>query len=159
MRKIEEHAAKIVESNIYMTIATADQDGKPWASPVFFAYDEEYNLYWVSYKDSTHSKNIHSRKEVGIVIFNSTLPEGEGEGVYFDATAEALQSTADISNAMEILSKRVKIDEFKVKSIEQVSGKSVWRIYKAMPLEITQLAGSSVNGQHVDKRINVRIEV
>ena len=158
MRKIEEHAEAIVESNIYMTIATADQAGKPWASPVFFAYDEEYNLYWVSYKESTHSKNIHSRKEIGIVIFNSTLPEGEGEGVYFDATAEALENATDMSNAMKILSKRVKIDEFKVKSIEQVSGEGVWRIYRATPIKITKLAGSSVNGQYVDKRISVEIK-
>ena len=30
-------ARRIVETNMYMTIATADADGRPWVSPVWFA--------------------------------------------------------------------------------------------------------------------------
>jgi len=29
----------IIDTNRYMVLATADQDGRPWASPVFFAAD------------------------------------------------------------------------------------------------------------------------
>jgi predicted pyridoxine 5'-phosphate oxidase superfamily flavin-nucleotide-binding protein len=31
-------ARSIVDSNRYMTLATADESGRPWASPVWFAH-------------------------------------------------------------------------------------------------------------------------
>ena len=83
-----ESAKQIISENIYMTIASASSDGKPWISPVFFAYDEFYNLYWVSNKHSKHSTLIRSNPDVAIVIFDSRAPEGEGDGVYFEAVVE-----------------------------------------------------------------------
>jgi hypothetical protein len=38
----------IVDANQYMTLATADEDGLPWASPVWFASIEYRELFWVS---------------------------------------------------------------------------------------------------------------
>ena len=32
-------AREIIDSNQYMTLATADADGRPWASPVWFAHE------------------------------------------------------------------------------------------------------------------------
>ena len=37
-------ARAIVEANRFMTLATADADGVPWASPVWFAPDGEREL-------------------------------------------------------------------------------------------------------------------
>ncbi len=158
MKRLEEHAEEIISSNIYMTIATASENGKPWASPVFFAHDEDFNLYWVSYKEATHSRNIHGRKEIGIVVFDSTLPEGKGEGIYFDAVAKALDDDNEIRKAMEILSARVTIEDFKIKRIEDVTVQGAWRVYKAEPHEITKVAGDTVNGQYIDTRENVILQ-
>ncbi len=77
-----EIARKIIKDNIYMTIATADKSGEPWISPVVFGYDEDYNLYWMSDKNSKHSKLISQNNKVAIVIFDSKAPEGTGDGVY-----------------------------------------------------------------------------
>jgi uncharacterized protein YhbP (UPF0306 family) len=104
----------IIASNIYMTVATADTSGKPWISPVFFAYDEAYNLYWVSSKNALHSTNLATRPQLAIVIYDSTRPEGEGDGVYFDCEAMALEAEADIVKAMELMGARVTMDEFRV---------------------------------------------
>ena len=76
-------AQQIISENIYMTIATSSIDGKPCISPVFFAYDEDYNLFWVSNKESRHSTLIKANSQVAIVIFDSKSPEGDGDGVYF----------------------------------------------------------------------------
>ena len=32
-------ARGIVDSNLYATLATADAEGRPWASPVWFAHE------------------------------------------------------------------------------------------------------------------------
>lgn len=140
-----------------MTIATADKSGKPWVSPVFFAYDEDYNFYWVSYTGAKHSQNIRSREEVGVVIFDSSAPEGDGDGVYFDAVAEQLEDTGEIKRAMKILAERVTVEEFKIKDIKEVTGSSAWRIYVARPRQISKLSSDSVDGQYIDKRIDIQL--
>lgn len=158
MSKYTKKAREIIESNIYMTIATAAKDGKPWISPVFFAYDRNYTLYWVSNKDSLHSRLIRENPKVAIVIFDSRAPEGEGDGVYLEAKAEEVKDETEITDAMEILNKRVTKDEFRVKKIGEVTDQGVWRIYKATPLKISKLTeGELINGQYVDKRVEVKL--
>jgi len=41
----------------------------------------------VSDKNGQHSKNIAENNRVFIVIYDSTVPEGDGEGVYIQAMA------------------------------------------------------------------------
>lgn len=158
MSKYTKKAREIIESNIYMTIATAAKDGKPWISPVFFAYDQNYNLYWVSNRDSLHSNLIRKNPQVAIVIFDSRAPEGEGDGVYFEAKAEELNNETEIKGAMTMLNKRVTKVEFRVKKIGEVIRQGVWRIYRATPLKISKLTeGEFINGQYVDKRDEVKL--
>ena len=158
MNKYTEKAKEIIEGNIYMTIATASKNGHPWISPVFFAYDRNYTLYWVSNKDSLHSRLIRKNPKVAIVIFDSRVPEGEGDGVYFEAKAEELASKNEIIHAMEVMGKRVTKDEFRIKKIGKVTGKGVWRIYKATPTKVSKLTeGELLNGQYVDKRIEIKL--
>lgn len=158
MDEYTKRAEEIIAENIYCTVATASSNGTPWISPVFFAYDESFNLFWVSYKKSRHSELIRSNPEVSIVIFNSQAEEGEGEGVYFESKAEELNNETEIIHAMEILGKRVKKDEFRVKKIEEVIGNGVWRIYKATPKKVSKLTeGEYINGQYIDKRVAIKL--
>lgn len=53
---LNKRAKEIVEKIIYATIATASKDGQPWNSPVYCAYDEDYNFYWSSWTENQHSK-------------------------------------------------------------------------------------------------------
>ena len=41
-------AREIVDANRYMTLATADGDGRPWAAPVWYAHQGYTHLFWVS---------------------------------------------------------------------------------------------------------------
>ena len=80
-------AKGIIDTNLYMTLATADQDGRPWASPVYYAPEGYARFYWVSSSEANHSRNIATRAEVAIVVFNSRAPIGCGQGVYVSAVA------------------------------------------------------------------------
>ena len=44
-----EAARAIVDANSYMTLATADADGAPWASPVWFAHEQYETFLWMSH--------------------------------------------------------------------------------------------------------------
>jgi len=86
----EERAKTVIKKISYITVATVSEDGMPWNAPVFAAYDENYNFYWGTYRDSQKSKNIRHNKNVYLVIYDSNDPPGEGFGVYIKATAEEL---------------------------------------------------------------------
>jgi uncharacterized protein YhbP (UPF0306 family) len=78
----------IVEENDYMTLATADGDGRPWASPVWYAPTGAMELLWLSRPEARHSRNLAARAELAIVIFNSSAPIGTGQGAYIEAVGE-----------------------------------------------------------------------
>jgi nitroimidazol reductase NimA-like FMN-containing flavoprotein (pyridoxamine 5'-phosphate oxidase superfamily) len=78
----------IVEANTYMTLATADDHGSPWASPVWYATEDCREFVWVSAPEARHSQNLARRPDLAIVIFDSRQPPGTGEAVYLSARAE-----------------------------------------------------------------------
>lgn len=78
---------RLLEQNTYLVLGTADAAGKPWVSPIFFSAPSEHQLLWVSSPDSRHSRNIASRPEVAITIFDSHAPIGRAEALYLTATA------------------------------------------------------------------------
>lgn len=93
----------IVEANTYMTLGTADEHGRPWASPVFYASADCVDFYWVSAPDTRHSRNLAVRPELSIVIFNSQSRPYEGltQAVYLEG--EAAQVTGeDVDRGLEI---------------------------------------------------------
>lgn len=71
-------ARRVIDTNLYLVLGTADADGNPWTSPVFYAADGYRDLYWVSSPDVVHSVNLAVRPRVSIVIFDSTAPVGQG---------------------------------------------------------------------------------
>lgn len=80
---------RVVEDNRYLVLGTADEAGRPWAAPVFYAADACRAFHWISSPDVRHSRNLAARPEVGIVIFDSTAPVGTGDqgAVYMEAVA------------------------------------------------------------------------
>jgi general stress protein 26 len=101
-----EVARSIVDEIAYMTIATADAGGRPWASPVWFAHDGYREFVWVSRPNARHSQNLAARPEVGIVIFDSRAPIETGQGVYIEATAEQIAEEDEIERLVAVCSER-----------------------------------------------------
>jgi hypothetical protein len=89
-----------------MTLATADADGTPWASPVWFAHDRYSDFLWVSRPETRHSQNIAANPGIAIVIFDSRTPINTGRGVYLEAEAVQLTDDAEIERLMPIFSER-----------------------------------------------------
>lgn len=81
-------APEVVASNKYMVLSTADANGSPWVSPVYFAHDGLERFWWVSRPTTDHSRNLAERSEVAWVIYDSTVAIGKGVAVYARATAE-----------------------------------------------------------------------
>ena len=87
----DEAARAIIDAGRYLTVATADADGVPWASPVWYAPLSYSEFLWVSASEARHSRNIAERARVGLVIFDTDVPPGEGQAVYMDAEAREVE--------------------------------------------------------------------
>ncbi|MDE1857148.1 MAG: pyridoxamine 5'-phosphate oxidase family protein [Candidatus Micrarchaeota archaeon] len=102
----EEKAKYIIHSNRYMVLATCTKDAKPWANPVLYAYDDDYNLYFLSAIDSKHGENCVENPDVAFAIFDTNQPIGSKEGVQGEGKA-SLVAKADLKKAIEAYSGRV----------------------------------------------------
>ena len=133
------HAAAIIDRISYMVLGTADPDGLPWATPVYYATDGRGAFYWVSSNQARHSANIALRREVGIVIFDSTVPIGTGQGVYIEARAEQL-SGSTLDQGIAVFSARSIKDGGSTWSRDDVEGESLIRMYRATASSYSMLA-------------------
>ncbi len=125
-------ARGIVDSNLYMTLATADETGRPWASPVWFAHEGYAKYYWVSTPDARHSQNLGARADLGVVIFDSGAAVGTGQAVYMEATARELTEAAELEHGIEMFSGVSEAQGAPAWSVEDVRAPAAHRLYLAV---------------------------
>ena len=123
-------AKRIIESNVYMTLATADVEGRPWASPVWFAHDDYTSFVWVSKPDARHSRNLAARPQAGIVIFDSTVGKGAPEAVYVEADAEQL-GEGEEDGCLAVFTRRSEALGWPSWTVEDVRPPASLRLYRA----------------------------
>ncbi len=147
-----EKAKAIISEIIYITIATSSKDGQPWNTPVYSAFDQEHNFYWASDQNGQHSKNIRENSNVFLAIYNSTVPEGTGEGVYVKAVASELSDPDEITKALSFLySRKNKVP----RDAKEFIGHYPRRVYKAVPEKFWINGAGNVNGNYIDIRVEV----
>jgi uncharacterized protein YhbP (UPF0306 family) len=148
----QETARRIIDANNYLTLATADSDGLPWASPVCFTPDGGVDFYWVSRPDTRHSRNLAERPEVGIVIFDSQVPLFHAEAVYLTAYAEQVAET-ELARCAEIFSSRLpELTSFDAARLQEPEG---LRLYRARAVEASVL----INDDGPDFRVPLTVPV
>jgi len=126
-------AQGIIDSNRYMTLASAAADGEPWASPVWFAHAEYREFFWISRPEARHSRNIGARPRIAIVIFDSTVPEGGAAPVYIEAQAEEVPER-ERARAIETCARRAKAIGDSTITVEDVTPPAEHRLYRATAL-------------------------
>jgi Pyridoxamine 5'-phosphate oxidase len=131
----EAMARVIVDGNSYMTLATADADGVPWASPVWYAPASYREFFWVSRPGARHSQNIAVRPDIGIVIFDSTVPIGTGKAVYMAAGAEQVTAADEIERGMSVFSRRSLAQGGREWTPDDVGPTARLRLYRATASE------------------------
>jgi Pyridoxamine 5'-phosphate oxidase/RibD C-terminal domain len=137
MDDLDAHARALIDANLYMTLGTADADGIPWVSPVYFAADDYAEFYWESATDATHSRNIAQRPRVSVVIFDSQVPTYHARAVYLSATATELAGR-DLDRGLGIYPGSATRGATTV-ALEDVTAPSRYRLYRATVTEASVL--------------------
>jgi Pyridoxamine 5'-phosphate oxidase len=141
-------ARAIIDGNRYMTLATADAEGLPWASPVFYASAGYADFYWISAPGATHSQNLAQRPNLAIVIFDSGAAEGEGQAVYMSATAGQV-ADSDVARCLAVYPGPSGPGGPSV-TPEQLQAPAPYRLYRAAVREHSMLCprGAGPCGRH-----------
>lgn len=152
--KLNTKAQSILNRIKYATLATVDADGNPWNAPVYFIYNEDYNLYWASVTQSQHSQNIKANGKVFIVVYDSTVPWSTDTGVYIEAVASEVTDPQVLAKACQL--RKARVPEAN-QPPEAFMGDSPRRIYCAKPQHIWLNTGDKVDGHFIDTRVEATV--
>ena len=120
-------ARSIVETNRFMALGTADRNGTPWVSPVWYAPLSYREFVWVSRPGTRHSRNLAERPQVAIAIYDSHRP-GSWSAFYVAAVAEQL---VDVDGALEAFNRRSEVQGLRAWSRAEVVPPGEFRLYRA----------------------------
>ena len=123
-------AEAIIDANPYMVVGTADERGRPWVSPVYYAHVDYREFLWMSRPETLHSRNLVARPQVSLVIFDSSVPIGTGQGVYMAATAEEVTGDARLAT-IDAFSRRALGHGGGALALEDVEPPAALRLYRA----------------------------
>ena len=131
MTDFRDMARRIIESNRYMVLGTADEAGVPWVTPVWFAQSDYRRFIWVSSPDRRHSRNVRARPEVSIVIFDSQVAVGSARAAYMSARDEE-PSGADLERDIAFFDTASQAQGLTRRwAVEDVLDPAPYRLYRA----------------------------
>jgi nitroimidazol reductase NimA-like FMN-containing flavoprotein (pyridoxamine 5'-phosphate oxidase superfamily) len=127
-------ARGIVDANRFMTLATADAQGLPWASPVWYATEDYRTFVWVSKPEARHSQNIGAQPTIAIVVFDSQVAPGAAQALYMRAQAGEVADSG-LEAALELFSRRSLAQNLKEWTLADVQAPARHRLYRATASE------------------------
>ena len=105
MIDVEKIIRQYITKTVHMSLATVSVD-KPWVCEVHFAYDDDLNLYWRSNPARRHSVDLESNANVaGNIVATYDLETGCGGAIYFEGTAQRLNSEEEVKKAFPVFAK------------------------------------------------------
>lgn len=87
---MKESIAALLAENLVGSVATINEDGSPWSSPIHIFSDDEA-VYWFSTEDKQHSLNIERDARVSVTLFSPDASKGP-KGLYVNGSAEKLDT-------------------------------------------------------------------
>src|SRR5579883_3512628 len=113
---VEELIRDYLKDAIVMQIATTHEN-KPWICTVHFAYDEKFNLYWISRPDRRHSQEIANNTSIAGAI---VLPHVVGQkvrGIQFEGNAQQITDPTEAREALTYFAQRFHTAPTRVENI------------------------------------------
>lgn len=99
------HALEILEETHSCTLATMDPDGSPRATPMFFAFDDQLRVYFLSDPNTAHVANLLRDERVAMGFYPDVSGWKDIRGLQMKGTATVL-SPDDLDQAWEVYQAR-----------------------------------------------------
>lgn len=159
-KDIYEMAREIIKDNKFLSLATVDNDGNLWSTPLSYSYDENYNFYFTSELDSQHIINIIDNPNVSFTIFDSTRRVSDVDGLQI----RGIVGEVDKENLEKVVKNYYQFVFKDPKEREEweapytyflENNKPVYRFFQIMPTEIYKRDTEYLDG---DRRVKIDIE-
>ena len=115
-----------------MQLATSIDD-QPWVCSVWFASDEDLNIYWFSSITRRHSNEVTKNHKVAGAIALPHTPQDKPRGLQFQGIAKELSNEKDIEKAIALFTDRIFPRELILKLID--SRDFPHRFYRISPTQ------------------------
>lgn len=129
---------RVLETTQYACLAINDQ-GQPWSSPVYFAFDDGLYLYFASSLDSRHTMAILGNPNVTAVVYNANPVLEKHESVVIDGDAFVIDEL-QIGKVVALLSSRqgsaAPLENAPNAADETYSEDSIVRLFKVVPRRV-----------------------
>ncbi|MES1956276.1 pyridoxamine 5'-phosphate oxidase family protein [Salinisphaera hydrothermalis] len=147
--------AEILNICLYANIATCGDD-QPWNTPATAIPDSHLDIYWSSWIEAVHSKNILANPRAFITYYDSTRPRGTNNlrCLYLRCEAAVVQDHDEARAAHELLypGEKIQLDNFFDSGLR--------RFYRARPLQawLNCLSEQQVQPDTIDMRREVSLQ-
>lgn len=147
--------AEILSTCLYANIATAQND-QPWNTPATAVPDSNLDLYWSSWTEAVHSKNIMANPRVFVTYYDSMRDRGTNNlrCLYLLCEAAVVSDETEAHKAHELLypGEDIQLDDFFAPGLR--------RFYRARPLQawLNCLSEKQVQKNTIDMRVEVPLE-
>lgn len=130
MNKLEQLIREYLKEAKMMQLATA-VDNQPWVCSVWFASDDDLNIYWFSSTTRRHSDEIKKNSKVAAAFCLPQTPADTPRGLQVQGVAEELSSQEDVAKARSVYEGRI----FAAKTIDDLIAhpQKPHRFYKIQP--------------------------
>src|SRR3990172_11968587 len=96
----KKYLLECLNSTEYCSISTVDKKGV-WSNPVFFAWDDKFNLYFISQMKSRHMQNLQTNSRIAVSVYK-TEQKGDVYGIQLEGNGKILSQKNEIKKAFDI---------------------------------------------------------
>lgn len=136
MKLTKKHILDYLEQHNLMQIATYGSD-HPWIASVYYSFDTDLNLYFLSSPKTIHCRQITQNPQVAVAITNSNQSlTGKKKGLQLFGTAQQISDVAKIKHALDLWKRKLKVSDPEL-SYENMAKKAIQsKMYKITPQKI-----------------------
>lgn len=136
MQLTKKHITDYLEQHNLLQVATYGTE-HPWIASVYYSFDTDLNLYFLSSPKTIHCKQIKENPKVAVAITNSNQSlTGKKKGLQLFGTAHQISDVAKIKHALDLWKQHLKVEN-KDLSYENMAKKVITsKMYKITPKKI-----------------------
>lgn len=123
------------DDNKQMVIATYGEH--PWIATVYFSFDQDLNLYFLSDPDTIHCQHIMNNPNVAVAIAKSPQnPSSKKKGLQIFGIAEQLVEVSQIKHALDLWRSTLGVTSDKYTYEGMIKNEISGRMFKVVPKKI-----------------------
>ena len=148
-------AAELLASNPYCVLSTC-KDNAPWITPLLYAYDNHWNLYWISAIKSRHSEYLVENPRAVAIVYNQPDYGQKASALYIEGRVEVCETPEAVQAALVSYQERTE-SGFSHKPDDYLQ-ESPCRFYRLTP-ETAQTLGESQWDENllIDRRVFISL--